>query len=75
MTRTTVYLPADLKARLEAEAKRRGVTEAEVIRVAVERELSRRPRRGGFLSGGPDDGVDSTNLREHMADFGKRSLS
>ena len=71
MKRTTVYLPEELKARLEAEAKRRGVTEAEVIRLAVDKELQRRPRRGGFLSGGPDDGVTAANLHEHMEGFGE----
>ena len=69
MKRTTVYLPEDLKARLEAEARRRGVTEAEVIRVAVDKEVQRRPRRGGFLSGATG-GLTSENLEEHLEGFG-----
>jgi hypothetical protein len=34
--RTTVYFPEEMKAVIEREAARRGVTEAEVIRTAVE---------------------------------------
>lgn len=71
MKRTTVYLPEELKARLEAAAKTRGVTEAEIVRQAVDIELRRREPRGGFLSGGPDDGVNSDNLHEHMEGFGE----
>ncbi|MEX0864730.1 MAG: CopG family transcriptional regulator [Acidimicrobiia bacterium] len=39
MHRTTVYLPEDLKAGIEREARREGVTEAEVIRRAVGEHL------------------------------------
>lgn len=39
MKRTTIYLPDEMKAAIEREALRRGVTEAEVIRVAVEANL------------------------------------
>lgn len=42
--RTTVYLPEDLKARLEAAASKAGATEAEVIREALEAELRLRER-------------------------------
>ncbi len=52
--RTTIYLPEDLKARLAAEARRRGVTEAQVIREALGGALDRpRPRGGLFDSGDP----------------------
>lgn len=37
--RTTVYLPEEMKSAIEREATRRGVTEAEVIRGAVEGAL------------------------------------
>ena len=63
MRRTTVYFPDDLKARLEAEATRRGVTEAQIVREAVDKE-TRRPRpRGGIMSGGELDArdIDSTD--------------
>jgi predicted transcriptional regulator len=71
MKRTTIYLPEDLKSRLEAEADRRGVTEAEIVRRAVDRELSRPAPRGGFLMGGPADGITGGNLHEHMEGFGE----
>ena len=64
MRRTTVYFPDDLKARLEAEATRRGVTEAQFVREAVDKE-TRRPRpRGGIISGGELDArdIDSTDV-------------
>ncbi len=62
MKRTTIYLPEDMKARLEAEAARRQITESELIRRAVDKELQRRPRRGGIFSGGPDDGITGADL-------------
>lgn len=71
MKRTTVYLPDEMKAKLEQEAARRQITEAELIRRAVDIELQRRAPRGGFLSGGPDDGIYSGNLHEHMEGFGE----
>lgn len=70
MKRTTIYLPDDLKARLEAEAKRRGVTEAQVIREAVDKE-TRRPRpRGGILTGGTLDARD-IDTTEALRGFGQ----
>jgi hypothetical protein len=42
MKRTTVMLPDETEARLRLEAKRRGVSIAEVVREAVERHLPRR---------------------------------
>ena len=59
-----MYFPDDLKARLEAEATRRGVTEAQIVREAVDKE-TRRPRpRGGIISGGELDArdIDSTDV-------------
>ena len=58
-----MYFPEELKARLEAEATRRGVTEAQIVREAVDKE-TRRPRpRGGIISGGELDArdIDSTD--------------
>jgi Arc/MetJ-type ribon-helix-helix transcriptional regulator len=40
--RTTLYLPDDLKARLEAAARTEGRTEADVIREALARALDER---------------------------------
>lgn len=50
--RTTIYLPEDLKDRLAQEARRRGVTEAQVIREALAGALARPRPRGGLLSCG-----------------------
>jgi len=60
MKRTTVMLPDDLEARLRLEARRRGVSIAEVVREAVELQLPA-PEPGRPLSffaigaGGPPD--------------------
>jgi hypothetical protein len=58
MDKTTVYLPRPLKQALAAAAKRRGVSEAELIRegitLAVARDEPRRPRLPLFNSGQPD---------------------
>ena len=67
MKRTTVYLPEELKSRLEAEAKRRGVTEAEVIRVAVDKELRKTELRAGiFRADGGPFGSDLTHENKHI---------
>lgn len=43
--RTTIYLPEPLKERVEGYATRHGVTEAAVIREAVEKLLDDQPDR------------------------------
>ena len=43
--KTTVYLPAELDARLGAEAKAEGVSKAELIRRGVAQLLEASPRR------------------------------
>jgi len=62
MPRTSVMLPNDLLARLRHEAKRRGVSVAEVVRAAVERELAQPKRRElsiiGIGSSGMPDGSE-----------------
>ncbi|MFV1961482.1 MAG: CopG family transcriptional regulator [Acidimicrobiia bacterium] len=40
MKRTTIYLPDEMKTAVEREAARRGITEAEVIRDAVQDHLN-----------------------------------
>ena len=72
MKRTTIYLPEDMKSRLEHEASRRQITEAELIRRAVDNELHRRATRGGIISGAPKDGITGANLHEHMEGFGEQ---
>ena len=44
--KTTIYLPDELKAAVEREAKLRGSSEAEVIRGAIAAAVTR-PRPGG----------------------------
>ena len=53
MVKTTIYLPDGLKAALEREAKRSNTSEAELVRLALERLLSPpalppRPRFGRY---------------------------
>jgi hypothetical protein len=48
MRRTTIMLPDDVDARLRLEARRRGVSVAQVAREAIERELP--PQTDGHLS-------------------------
>ncbi len=71
MDKTTVYLPAELKAAIKRAARRRGVSEAEVIRdsirVAVGNERQR-PRGGLFASGAPI----AREADDHLAGFGER---
>ena len=70
MNRTTVYLPDDLKTAIGREAVRRGVSEAEVIRLAV-RQLTgdrKRPRRGGVFRGGQSI---AEHVDEHLEGFGQ----
>ena len=50
-TKTTVYLPEDLKRDLEREARTRGCSEAQVIRDAVAEAVSRPHPRAGLISG------------------------
>ncbi len=67
-TKTTVYLTDELKAGVEREARRRGLSEAEVIRRAVAAAV-RAPRpRAGIIDGEPfADRVD-----ELLDGFGRR---
>ena len=53
MDKTTVYLPDDLKAAVKRAAKRRGVSEAEVIRDSIRMGVGGdKPRpRGALYSG------------------------
>lgn len=69
MRKTTVYLPDELKARLERVAKTRGSSEAEVIRTAIEELTAReRPRpRAPLFAVEPIDDWD-----EAMRGFGER---
>jgi hypothetical protein len=68
-TKTTIYLPDELKAAVEREAKLRGSSEAEVIRDAIAAAVTRPRPKGGFLTGGEPiaDRVD-----ELLKGFGER---
>jgi predicted transcriptional regulator len=67
-TKTTLYLPDDLKRAVEFEAARSGRSEAEVIRAAIAAFVERPEPRGGLFEAEPfADRVD-----ELLSGFGKR---
>lgn len=71
MTKTTVYLPDDLKRELGRLAVASGRSEAELIRQAIADLVAgaERPRpRGGLFSG--DDGSLSTQAESALTGFG-----
>ncbi len=56
MEKTTVYLSAELRSAIKVAARRRGVSEAEVIRESIRRAVGAerpRPHGGLFASGAP----------------------
>ena len=71
MERTTVYLPLELKLSIKAVARRRGSSEAALIRealatyVAGEERSRPRPKSFGMISSGE---VQSENLEEWLAE-------
>lgn len=72
MRKTTVYLPEDLKARLERVAGERNRSEADIIREALERftadQVRPRPRLPLFESGQPEL---AETVDEALAGFGE----
>ena len=72
MHRTTVYLPEDMKAQLAVEAERRGLTESEIIRRAVEKELTRRMSGAGIITDPLPEGVSGRTVEEHLKGFGEQ---
>jgi hypothetical protein len=63
--RTTLYLPDDLKAQLEATARAEGRTEADVVREALADALRlRKPRRPRLPLTGPTG--QTTNWAERV---------
>ena len=71
MVKTTVYLPQALKEALARLAGRQGRSEAELVRLAVERLVEAEghpsPRLPLFQSNDPDL---AENADEHLAGFG-----
>ena len=71
MDKTTIYLPAELKSAIRRVARRRGVSEAEVIRTSIRTAVGDerpRPRGGLFASGAPM----AREADEHLRGFGER---
>lgn len=71
MTKTTLYLPDDLKAAVKRAASERGISEAEVIRESLRSTVGSwrpRPHGGLFASGAPI----ARQADEHLAGFGER---
>ena len=71
MDKTTIYLSAELKTAVKLAARRRGISEAEVIRASIRNAVgSERPRPHGglFASGAPI----ARNADEHLSGFGER---
>lgn len=72
MDKTTIYLPLELKTALRRLAVRRGVSEAEVIRQAIQRAVSEqerpRPHGGVYAS----DVITARDADEHLRGFGER---
>ena len=66
--KTTVYLPEELKAAVEREARHRGSSEAEVIRQAISDAVTRPLPRAGILDVKPFAG----QVEELLAGFGER---
>jgi hypothetical protein len=77
MVKTTLYLPDDLKREVEESARRRGLSEAEFLRQAIQKavtpEETPRPRPGIFRSrGGPGTSDLSMRVDEVLAEgFGE----
>jgi Arc/MetJ-type ribon-helix-helix transcriptional regulator len=73
VTKTTVYLPEELKRELERTASATGRSEAELIRDAIRVLIAaqQRPRpQGGLFEG--DDPTLSERVDEALAGFGER---
>lgn len=66
--KTTLYLPDEVKAEVEREARRRGIAEAEVIRLALAAGLSRPSPRADIIDGP----AIAEHVDEMLGDFGTR---
>jgi len=71
MHKTTLYLPDELRKAVTAEARRRGVSEATVIRDAIAAAVAterRVPRPALFSS----DVLMARDVKTHLTGFGER---
>jgi metal-responsive CopG/Arc/MetJ family transcriptional regulator len=71
MDKTTIYLPTELRSAVKRAARRRGVSEAEVIRDSIRSTVgAERPRPHGslFASGAPI----ARQADDHLSGFGER---
>jgi hypothetical protein len=71
MDKTTIYLPSELRAAVKLAARRRGVSEAEIIRDSIRSAVGAerpRPRGGLFASGAPI----AREADDHLSGFGER---
>jgi hypothetical protein len=67
--KTTLYLPTDIKEAVTVEARRRGISEAELLRQAIADAVERPlPRAGLFASDEPL----ATRVDELLQGFGDR---
>ena len=73
MRRTTIIADESLLGRLRAEARRAGVSLAEVIREALEWRAGKRRRRLGFIGSGESRGPRDTARRAGDVRFQPRS--
>lgn len=66
--KTTLYLPSELKALIEREARHQGIAEAELIRSVLAAGLSRPSPRAGIIEGPAIAG----HVDELLEGFGSR---
>lgn len=71
MNKTTVYLPDELKRAVTAAARRRSISEAEVIRQAVADAVAddEPPRHGALFA---SDALMADDVDSHLTGFGER---
>jgi len=69
MEKTTIYLPADLKAAVERQAQALGVAEAQVIREAIAAAVVRPAPRAGLIE---SRSPIASRADELLKGFGKR---
>lgn len=74
MIKTTIYLPADLKTAIEIRAAEEGLSDAELIRRALRREVGesavRKPRIP-LIDRGLGDPLASERVDEYLGRFGE----